>query len=139
MSTMRYSGEIRIRVTYLDPTMTSPPPAGMTNAREGEYRCYLTMPGGKRITIYVGARVEHGSGVGVDSPEAFDDAARASIAFADHEQPREGWGERCAYAGDLSDRHVGRVPSKAWPETPSTYGQGSAAPSHLEGGEYNGD
>ena len=115
MSTLRYSGEIRIRVTYLEPTWESPPPTGCTNAMpHGEYRCFLTR-GSERATVYVGARVEHGSGIGVDSPEAFDEAARASIVFADHEAPKDGWGELCAYTVDLSDRYVGRSKASAWP------------------------
>jgi hypothetical protein len=111
MSALRYSGELRIRVTYID---------GWTDLvngtpvhRNGEYRCAIrsTDKDAIRCTIIVVAPavLSHA----VDSPKAFDDAARAALAFASD----EGWPveEHAAYAADLSDRHIGRSPAKAWP------------------------
>lgn len=109
MSTLRYSGDIIIQVTYLEPTFESPPPADKTNkVPHGEYRCFLKLRntlGRQRTVIYVSAMLEHGSGIGVASPEAFDNAARVSILFADNENPD--WGKRCAYNPN-SSIHVGR-------------------------------
>jgi hypothetical protein len=115
MSTLRYSGEIRIRVTYLDHAKPLRP--------NGRYRCFLRGPGGMRTTIIVGAPafLSHG----VDSPEAFDDAARSALAFADHEDcdtPScdgsrcDTWSRHTAWNADGSDRHVGRTLANAWPK-----------------------
>ena len=119
MSTLRYSGEIRIRVTYLDVAYDGPD----TRARHGNgrYRCFLRGPGDLTATIVVNAPayLSHA----VDSPEAFDDAARASISFADHGDENacaHEWANAaaCIAAGGW---HVGRTPSAAWPpgEAPS--------------------
>jgi hypothetical protein len=112
MSAIRYSGQIKIRVTYLEPYAAGDAcPPGRSTQPNGEYRCFLRVGGWKAI-IHVNppAVLSHG----VDSPEAFDEAARAAIAFADHEYG--GWNDFCAYAADGSDRHVGRSPSQAWPQ-----------------------
>lgn len=112
MSTQRFSGELRIRVTYVD----------IAGQYLGQYRCHIVAPGGDRITIFVGARLEHGSGICVDSPESFDDAARASVAFADHETGmKDGysgseWSKHAAYDTDLTGIHVGRSLATAWPK-----------------------
>lgn len=76
MSAKRYSGSIVIRVTYLD--------YAHTGRLDGEYRCFLRRADGKaRTTIYVG--VPASTKLPVDSPEAFDAAARAAISFAHNE------------------------------------------------------
>ena len=82
MSALRYCGEIRIRITYQD---------GPGN---GRYRCYLTAGDTRTrsttITVNAPAYLSHA----VDSPEAFDNAARAALAFArDDRGDREGNGE----------------------------------------------
>jgi hypothetical protein len=90
MSTMRYSGKIRIRITYIDA------PQGGTC---GYYRCFLRAVGfhqGEGRTIQVGAPAHLTNAV--DSPEAFDDAARAAIAFAQDENP--GWDDLAAHNED---------------------------------------
>jgi hypothetical protein len=117
MSTYRYSGEIRIRVTY----------SAKGHIRNGYYRCHLTGPGNMTATIVVG--VPEFLSHAVDSPEAFDDAARAALAFADHDadegrsagESRDSrWGDHCAYDGKYSTRHVGRSLATAWPKDEST-------------------
>lgn len=108
MSTMRYSGEIRIRITYLEPWGAgTPAPAGRSTMSNGEYRCFLRA-GEHTATIHVGAVVIHGSGIGVDSPEAFDDAAGAAISFADDEHGSIGWREKCAYDHEGNGYHIAR-------------------------------
>jgi hypothetical protein len=63
----------------------------------------------------------------VDSPEAFDDAARAALTFASNgdtgadsaEGPRnsdEAWTDRAAFKIDGSGWHMGRDAAHAWPE-----------------------
>ncbi|MDP3766895.1 MAG: hypothetical protein Q8S13_02675 [Dehalococcoidia bacterium] len=69
----RYSGRATIRCRYIEPTTQS------TN-RNGKYRCTISV-GGRRVSEQmVGAPnyLRHA----VDSPIAFDDAARAACAFA---------------------------------------------------------
>lgn len=75
MSTYRYCGELRIRVTLLDPDWT--PPVYRTTY---EYRCAISAPGTDRCTIYVKAPAHLTAAV--DSPEAFDNTARTALAFA---------------------------------------------------------
>lgn len=121
MSALRYSGEIRIRVTYRDARRDDVYIDGTPRNPNGSYRCYLRGPVGARATIIIGAPtfLPHG----VDSPKAFDDAARAALAFAEAEADEaqraggdyESWGNRCAWVSDLSDRHVGRTEAHAWP------------------------
>lgn len=79
---MRYSGNITVRVTYLEPYLAGDAcPANRSTRLNGEYRCFVKSPD-RSLTIVVGApNVLSNS---VDSPEAFDDAARAAIAFANH-------------------------------------------------------
>ena len=88
MSTQRYCGDVRVRLTYVENTQW--------DARwpHGRYRCVVVRGKDKR-TVWVGARVEHGSGIGVDSPEAFDSVASAAIAFADHEDEENGVPHGC--------------------------------------------
>jgi len=103
MSALRYSGEIRIRVTYRDSDGETYSD-GTFRHPNGFYRCILTC-GNERAKIIVGAPafLSHA----VDSSEAYDDVARAAIAFADDESGV--WGERASYAADGSDWHVGRT------------------------------
>jgi hypothetical protein len=83
---MRYSGAIAIRVTYLEPWCAgTPAPAGRSTRANGEYRCFLKASG-YSVTIYVGAPAV--LSLAVDSREAFDDAALASISFAVDESER---------------------------------------------------
>lgn len=119
MSTLRYSGEIRIRVTYLE--------AHRGGGNNGAYRCYLRGPGGMATTVIVGAPayLSHA----VDSPEAFDEAAHASIGFADDsdEEKEERlscyhWANIAAHKADGSGWHVGRSEKQAWPDEPSPRG-----------------
>lgn len=121
MSAIRYSGALRVRVTLED--------VDFTKGRASEqYRCFVTLANrkghvavtqdGERahgVTIYVGAKLEHGSGIGLDSPEQFDSVASAAISFAIH----EGWpaDEYAAMDQECSGWHIGRTPAKAWPES----------------------
>lgn len=74
MTTVRYSGNCHVRVTYKDPA-----PADIEHHPNGYYTCTVVADG-RRKKIIVGApRVLSQS---VDCPAAFDDAARAAIAFA---------------------------------------------------------
>lgn len=130
MSAFRYSGRVRIRVTYREAMHGN-----------GSYRCTLRAFGsdtlsfvssggykGKpvaRETIIVGAPAILPRGEGVDSPEAFDSAARAAIAFADsradalREDGKDSfrWSEAAAIApeDDPHAYHVGRAPLQAFP------------------------
>lgn len=109
MSTMRYSGNVRIRITYRD--------AGRAGLN-GTYRCFIVCHEPREIlgavrrrkyqTVFVGAPaiLTHA----VDSPQAFDDTARAALAFA-----HEGLANEATLALDGSDWHVGRSPEKRWP------------------------
>lgn len=91
MSTLRYSGEIRIRITYLD-AHGEVFIDGTPRAPNGKYRCFLQAKGGARTTVYVGAPASLSHAV--DSPEAFDDTAHAAIAFANDEDSQ--WGDYAA-------------------------------------------
>jgi hypothetical protein len=117
VSTLRYSGEIRIRVTYLDVAYPD------TRARlgNGRYRCFLRGPGGMTTTVIVGAPAYLSRAV--DSPEAFDDAAHAAISFAESDDQNTNtheWANAAACKPE-GGWHIGRSPSAAWPpgEEPS--------------------
>jgi hypothetical protein len=92
MSTLRYSGDIRIRVTYHDRRFEDVYEDGTPRNPNGFYRCFLRASN-NTTTIIVGAPAFLSQAV--DSPEAFSDAARAAVAFADHEDPEAGWYDRC--------------------------------------------
>lgn len=133
MSAMRYSGELRIRVTYLEPWGAgTPAPAGRSTRPHGEYRCYISVGSvgvgsggnswikrdgkkacGAKIIVGAPAVLSHA----VDSPEAFDNAAATALSFA-HD---EGWPveSHAAYDAELTDWHIGRSPAKARPLEPS--------------------
>jgi hypothetical protein len=103
MSTLRYCGEIRIRITYLE----------RGPHRNGSYRCYLTAPGGAKVTIIVGAPayLSHG----VDSSEAFDETAHAAISFADNEPESDAdWSSAAAVKADGTGWLIGRSEATAW-------------------------
>jgi len=89
MSAIRYSGDARVRVTYVEPQ------AGEIG--NGSYRCFVRTSGGEKYSCIVGAPafLDHA----VDSPEAFDGAARAALAFAEH----EGVSVYPIYSDDLSE------------------------------------
>jgi hypothetical protein len=96
MTALRYSGDASVRVTYLDT------PDGLPDNRNGGYRCFVRTDSGERFSCVVGAPqvLQHA----VDAPEAFDDAAKAALAFAEH----EGISLQCEYDEQLSDRLVHR-------------------------------
>lgn len=114
MSTLRWSGEIRIRITYFETPV------------QGKYRCYLTTTE-SRVTqsttiILMGPSILVRP---VDSPEAFDEAARAALAFAcDDKGEREGngdaidWGAYAAF--DDSGYFVSRSAPKVVSEEVNT-------------------
>ncbi len=76
MSALRYSGALRIRITYVkDWTKAAP-----------EYRCHISCPstpGQLPCTIYVRRRLTHNR----NSPIAFDEAAKSALSHAYY----EGW------------------------------------------------
>lgn len=66
---IRYSGNATIRVVYRD---------------SGDYACTVSVAGRNVWTGTVGApAVGFGVGIAYDSPEAYDEAARAALAFAE--------------------------------------------------------
>lgn len=97
MSALRYSGDARVRVTYLD-TAALP----WSWYRNGGYRCFVRTDSGATYSCVVGAPqiLEHA----VDSPEAFDDAAKAALSFAEH----DGVSLQCEYDDELTERLVRR-------------------------------
>lgn len=68
---IRYSGSVRINVIW----------------RDTDYRCAISSPSG-RYVVFVGAPAAgFGAGIAYDSPEAYDQTARAALAFAEDERP----------------------------------------------------
>jgi hypothetical protein len=125
MSALRYSGEVTIRVTWID--------TPGRNNHGGHYRCTLsrTINKGtqweKRVstTQYVGAPAFLERGVGIDSSEAFDDTAHAALSFASNEETAEdddpnGWAEHAAYKADGSGWLIARAPAKRWGKEEAT-------------------
>jgi hypothetical protein len=122
VSAIRYSGALRVRVTLEDVDFTK-------GRASEEYRCFVTLADrnhvavtqdGERargVTVYVKAKLEPGSGIGLDSPEQFDSVARAAISFAAH----EGWpaDEYAAMDQEYSGWYIGRTLAKAWPSPDS--------------------
>jgi len=110
MSTLRYSGSLRIRVTYVEyngETFSD----GTPRSPNGQYRCYIKDTNGGtpfKITVWVGtpAYLEHA----VDSPESFDSAAHAALSFADDDNGRVS--DRAAHTG--SGWHIGRSITDVW-------------------------
>lgn len=99
-----------MRLTYVesDPLVTD---RGLPRYPNGFYRCSLWRANGDTLAFVVGApnSLSHA----VDSSEAFDDAARAALAFASHGDSE--WGDTAAYDAEGSGFHVGRSPATAWP------------------------
>src|ERR1019366_1773323 len=116
MSTYRYSGQIRIRITYIDfDAGNRYNMDGSIRFPNGSYRCFLRSDTGFTTIVIVGAPAFLSQAV--DSPEAFDEVARAAISFAahdgsDHEEDDKcDWAEICDYGTDM---HIGRTKKNAW-------------------------
>lgn len=83
MSALRYSGDVRVRVTYVEPRCgTAEERATMGRYPHGRYRCVVSGKG-SRVVVWTAppAMLLHA----VDSSEAFDDAAHAALAFVEDE------------------------------------------------------
>lgn len=97
----RYCGSIKVNCKLV----SSP------HAPHGEqYKCTISHKGKRLGTTYVGIPVYIDKGI--DSPEAYDEAASAAIAFAQDEEERgeRDWGslgDYCDYTD--SDRYVRRA------------------------------
>jgi hypothetical protein len=100
----RYSGEAVVRVTWVDTTKTSCP-------HGGHYRATVSVRG-RNLWSGTICAPQHLT-MGVDSPEAYDDTARAALAFAEDDVGSE-VGDHVAFDADLTDRWVGRSPRDAW-------------------------
>lgn len=110
MSTLRYSGLARIRVTYVNAFP------------RGAYRCFITVNPecAPRVSEALsGARIFVGEPAclcrAVDSPEAFDEAAHAALSFA----LDEGWPVESYAATNVegSGWHIARTGAKRWPKS----------------------
>lgn len=96
---MRYSGQVTVSIRFDD--------------RNDQYVASVQSPGG-RETVHVPWKW---STKGVDTPEAYDDAARAAISFAERTKA----GDYATYDESGTSAHVGRMKSRAWPrERPKT-------------------
>jgi hypothetical protein len=112
VSALRYSGEVTIRVTWIDKVDVRP--------HGGHYRCTLSrIESNRRVTTtqYVGAPacLTHA----IDCSEAFDDTAHAALSFASNRETAEdddpnGWAEVAAYKADGSGWLIARAPAKRW-------------------------
>jgi hypothetical protein len=90
MSTLRYCGSIRIRVTYIDQPAVSYVDGkldpknwyadGTPRYPNGSYRCHVVAGDGARCTVIVAPPAALTKAV--DCPEAFDEAAGAALSFA---------------------------------------------------------
>lgn len=121
MSTYRYSGEIRIRITYIDFDPYDCYSDGTFRHPNGSYRCFVRSPDGDGdYTCIVGAPTHLSEGV--DSPEAFDKAGMAALHFAEDNaasNQRKGkdfisWSNYIAYTMD--GIHIGRNKKNTWSE-----------------------
>lgn len=74
MSARRYSGDATIFLEIDDEFERRQP------GRQS-YR-YTVTQGKNRSSGYVAASIVHGSGVGIDSPQMFDEVAHAALSFA---------------------------------------------------------
>lgn len=118
MTAIRYSGNVTIRVSYFD-NDRSTYLDGTPRNPNGFYRCSLARtvnPGTqwestalRAVTVGAPNFLSHA----VDCSEAFDDSARAALAFANDDD--SSWGEAAAYDLIGSDYHVGRSSKMAWP------------------------
>lgn len=99
MSAIRYSGALRIRVTYTEDWTKGP----------AEYRCHISCPsvrGRAPVTIYVHPKTfeTHAR----DSSVAFDEIAHAALTFA----ANEGWPIESYAQGDTGGWAIQRKPSR---------------------------
>ena len=78
----RYSGNVRIEVTYREPGNTSGVFIPGITATRPEYHCRLVWPGDSG-SVVVGAPAH--LTMAVDSPEAYDKAAHSALSFTDNE------------------------------------------------------
>lgn len=129
MAANRYSGDLRIRVAYIDAKPGDVYSDGTLRDRNGKYRCHIRPIGNRFVhtTVYVGAPavLSHA----VDSPEAFDSAAHAALSFA----LNDGWPvEAHAAWVDNAGWHIGRSPSKAWPTALRMHGAPGDLPPVLD-------
>jgi hypothetical protein len=77
VSAVRYSGRVRVRLTYVD--------AFADWAPNGRYRAVVRLPSGAAYATTIGApRV---LACAVDCPRAFDEAARVALTLASAECP----------------------------------------------------
>lgn len=72
---VRYSGNVRVQCS-IDEKAAS---RGVD-----QHKCVVSANGHSK-TIYVGVRLVHGSGHGLDSPKMYDESASAAISFAANE------------------------------------------------------
>lgn len=90
----RYSGDLKINVTYRD---------------RGDYACTIALHG---INAWKGTvrppAMGFGPGIAYDSPEAYDSVARAAVAFAIDELPHIG--DSIEVNMDMTDTMVHRSP-----------------------------
>lgn len=104
MATYRYSGSLRIRLAYSDVD------CGYICTIKSVYSRVVRGTESRRVEgVFVGEAAC--LTCAVDSPEAFDDAARAALAYASADA------QACA-AGTLNHGasfHVGRKPQDAYP------------------------
>lgn len=100
----RYSGECTIRMSYRD--------------QYSDYRCVVRWPDGRRV-VYVGEKLQHGSGIGVDHPQMYDEVASAALFFTmagDEDHDEDPVPDLPGASNvDGSGWHVGRKLADAWP------------------------
>jgi hypothetical protein len=120
MSAIRYSGELRIRVTLLDITDS--------NGRY-QYRCHVRGPADAK-TVFVGSPASIGHAI--DSTEAFDSVAHAAISFAD-DAGSDTFSSRAATKVDGSGWHIGRNAKAAWPRVLPEGAKCSQCPNDADG------
>lgn len=78
MSAKRYSGDAVITISIDD---------SFGNREPGRQSFkYVVTQGRNRSEGFISAPIAHGSGIGVDSPEMFDDVARGALSFATHDR-----------------------------------------------------
>jgi len=94
----RYSGEVEVSIIW--------------NDNEEQYAAKVTAPGPRDQFVMVGAPAV--LEVAVDSPEGYDSAARAAIAFADNED--EVIGDYAAYTSEGC--YISRSKDSKWPSQP---------------------
>lgn len=78
MSAKRYSGDAVITVT-IDDAFERREPGRQSYA-------YTVTQGSNRSRGFISAPIVHGSGIGIDSPEMFDEVAQSALSFATHDR-----------------------------------------------------